>query len=64
MLYPSIDELLEKVDSKYRLVKIATQRCREIEEKDNPYLNEYISEKNIGKALEEINEGLITYEKE
>ncbi len=64
MLYPSIDELLEKVDSKYRLVKIATQRCREIEEKDNLYLNNYISNKNIGKALEEINEGLITYEKE
>lgn len=64
MLYPSIDELLEKVDSKYRLVKIATQRCREIDEKNNLYLDKYVSKKNIGKALEEVNEGLITYEKE
>ncbi|MFV0424562.1 MAG: DNA-directed RNA polymerase subunit omega [Bacilli bacterium] len=64
MLYPSIDELLKKVDSKYRLVKIATQRCREIEAKDNLYLDSYVSKKNIGKALEEINEGLITFEEE
>lgn len=64
MLYPSIDELLEKVDSKYRLVKIATQRCREIDELNNLYLDEYVSIKNIGKALEEVNAGLITYEKE
>lgn len=64
MLYPSIDDLLEKVDSKYRLVKIVTQRCNELEEKENYYLDKYVSKKNIGKALEEVNADLITYVKE
>ncbi len=64
MLYPSIDELLEKVDSKYRLVKITTQRCNELGNGKKPYLDKYVSKKNIGKALEEINEGLVTYEEE
>ncbi len=64
MLYPSIDELLDKVDSKYRLVKIATQRCNEINKNGNYYLDNYVSKNNIGRALEEINAGLVTYEEE
>ncbi len=64
MLYPSIDSLLEKVDSKYRLVKIVTERAREMASGDEGYLEKYQSKKPIGKALEEINESLITYEKE
>lgn len=64
MLYPSIDSLLEKVDSKYRLVKVVTERAREIQNGDEPYLEKYKSKKVIGMALEEIEESLITYEKE
>ncbi len=64
MLYPSIDKLLTKVDSKYRLVKIVTQRSRQMEETDIYHLDSYKSEKNIGKALEEVESEIITYEKD
>ncbi len=61
MIYPSIDKLLTIVDSKYALVYVAANRSKEMiktnyfQKKDN----EYKSEKTIGKALEEINDGLI-----
>ena len=61
MIYPSIDKLLLHVDSKYRLVHIVAKRSNEI--KDTGHLQlpdkEYISEKNIGKALEEVEKDLI-----
>ena len=61
MIYPSIDKLLNIVDSKYELVHIAARRSKEISK--TGYLqmpaNAYKSTKNIGKALEEITEGLI-----
>lgn len=61
MIYPSIDKLLNLVDSKYRLVHIAARRSHEISLKNNLQKpsNEYIAKKNIGRALEEISEGLI-----
>ncbi len=61
MIYPSIDKLLLHVDSKYRLVHIAATRSNEIKDKDNLQMprNEYVSEKNIGKALEEVEKDLI-----
>ncbi len=61
MIYPSIDKLLTIVDSKYELVHIAAKRARQIE-KDCFYQmkeNEYISSKPIGRALEELAQGLI-----
>ena len=61
MIYPSIDKLLLHVDSKYRLVHIAAQRSNEM--KENGFLQmeekEYVSSKNIGKALEEVEKDLI-----
>nr|WP_041185893.1 DNA-directed RNA polymerase subunit omega [Candidatus Phytoplasma australiense] len=51
--YPSIDKLLDKVDSKYKLVHIASKIAHVIE-KDKISLPECKSEKVIGKALEEI----------
>lgn len=61
MIYPSIDKLLLHVDSKYRLVHIVAERSNEIQEKDNLQMpkNEYVSEKNIGRALEEVEKDLI-----
>ena len=61
MIYPSIDKLLLHVDSKYRLVHIVAERSNEIQEKDNLQMpkNDYVSEKNIGKALEEVEKDLI-----
>lgn len=62
MIYPSIDKLLNVVDSKYQLVHIAARRSREMTKTDfyQMPLNKYKSSKNIGKALEEVAEGLIT----
>lgn len=61
MIYPSIDKLLNFVDSKYRLVHIAARRSHEISE--NGLLqkkeSEYVATKSIGRALEEIADGLI-----
>ena len=61
MIYPSIDKLLNIVESKYELVHIAARRSKEIAE--TGYLqmpeNEYKCKKNIGMALEEIEAGLL-----
>lgn len=66
MIYPSIDKLLNIVDSKYQLVHIAARRSKQIS-KDG-YLqmasSEYKCSKNIGRALEEVSEGLIIVRKE
>ncbi len=61
MIYPSIDKLLNKVGSKYLLVNLVSERVKEMEEKRNYQLpeNEYVSKKNIGRALEEVSKDLI-----
>lgn len=65
MIYPSIDKLLNIVDSKYELVHISARRSKQIA-KDG-YLqmpeSEYKCKKNIGRALEEVSEGLIKVSK-
>mgnify|MGYP000026083572 FL=1 len=65
MIYPSIDKLLLHVDSKYRLVHIVAQRSNEIKETNHLQMpeEEYISYKNIGKALEEVEKDLIIIKK-
>ena len=62
MIYPSIDKLLVKVGSKYLLVNIVSKRVKEMEETGHYQLkeNEYKSSKNIGRALEEVAQVLIT----
>ncbi|MGV3487802.1 MAG: DNA-directed RNA polymerase subunit omega [Tuberibacillus sp.] len=62
MLYPSIDSLLSKIDSKYTLVTIAAMRAREIQRESNLFIEKPKSHKEVGKALEEISQGLVTYE--
>lgn len=65
MIYPSIDKLLLHVDSKYRLVHIVAQRSNEISDTEHLQVpkEEYISSKNIGKALEEVEKDLIEIKK-
>ena len=60
MLYPSIDEIRTKVDSKYTLVVLATKRARDIIE-GMPKLTEADVEKPVSIAANEIAEDLITY---
>ena len=65
MIYPSIDKILTIVDSKYALVYIAAERSRQMKKTDyyQKPLKEYKSKKGIGRALEEVYDGLIKIEK-
>lgn len=59
MLYPSVDSLKGKIDSKYTLVTLAAMRAREMQESKNMLLQSYTSYKNVGKALEEVAAGVL-----
>jgi DNA-directed RNA polymerase subunit omega len=63
MLYPSIDKLLNVIDSKYSLVTIAARRARQFQTDEDPLLDKYSSHKYVGKALEEINDGVLKIKK-
>jgi DNA-directed RNA polymerase subunit omega len=62
MLDPSIDSLMTKIDSKYSLVSVAAKRARQMQLGTSPLLNRYISHKNVGKALEEIDADKLFYQ--
>ena len=49
MIYPSIDKLLNIVDSKYKLVHIAADRAKVMKEHKHYQMNEdeYVSKKEI-----------------
>ena len=61
MLYPSIDKILNIVDSKYRLVNVVAKRSKQMITNNHYQMPtyEYKSKKAIGKALEEIEKGLV-----
>ena len=61
MIYPSIDKLLNIVDSKYKLVHISARRSKQMSKEGYLQMpeSEYKCKKNIGRALEEVSEGLI-----
>ena len=61
MIYPSIDKILNIVDSKYQLVHIISLRARQMHENHFYQMKEkdYKSKKDIGRSLEEISENLI-----
>ncbi|HBD73984.1 MAG TPA: DNA-directed RNA polymerase subunit omega [Acholeplasmataceae bacterium] len=59
--YPSIDALLEKIPSKYKLVYAASKVARVLEEA-NLEVEDASSEKSIGVALEEIIAGRVDIE--
>ncbi|QYR23695.1 DNA-directed RNA polymerase subunit omega [Paenibacillus sp. sptzw28] len=54
MLYPSIDEMMTKVDSKYSLVVAASRRARMLRDGSKSDLRGARSHKYVGVALEEI----------
>lgn len=54
MLYPSIDKLIKKVPSKYGLIILSSKRAHDMRVNDDYLLEEYQSEKPVGKALEEV----------
>ena len=61
MLYPSIDKLLKIVDSKYKLVHVSSYRSEQMLENRHFQMKEeeYKNKKELGRALEEIEKGLI-----
>ena len=70
---PSIDDLLSKTDSKYKLVLYSAQRARQINayysqldegllEYVGPLVETGVQEKPLSIALREINGGLLTHE--
>ena len=54
MRYPSVDKLLEKVDSKYKLSVLAAKRAHIIDEEDWTAAEDGKCCKPIGQALEEV----------
>ena len=63
MLYPSLPELLEHVNSRYMLVNVIAQRARELEaeaEEDGTPLNK----KAVSCAIDEIASGAYTVDLE
>jgi DNA-directed RNA polymerase subunit omega len=60
MIYPSINELMSKVDSRYTLVVEAAKRARQLVD-GSPKLSKVNSEKEVTIAIHEIAEGKISY---
>ena len=63
MLYPSINEIRRKADSRYTLVILAAKRARDIVA-GKPKLTEVEIERPVSIAANEIAEDLITYKRE
>ncbi|MDY0210162.1 MAG: DNA-directed RNA polymerase subunit omega [Acholeplasma sp.] len=61
MRYPSIDQLLEKIDSKYKLAYVAAKRAKSIQADGTP-LEDPLCKKPVGIALEEVLEDKIQVE--
>lgn len=58
----TLDELLQKVDSRYTLVVVAAKRARKLTEKrDNDKENGFAVRKPVTEALKEISQGRIRY---
>lgn len=60
MLYPSIDSLLETIDSKYTLVTLAAKRARIMQQNKDCKIEKPKSSKYVGMALEEIHAGKLS----
>lgn len=62
MIYPTLKNLLEKVDSKYTLVVAVAKRARQIVD-GQPKLTKAATNKPVSVAVHEIAEGKIGYER-
>lgn len=61
LIKPTLESLMTKVDSKYTLVTLAAKRARQLTDGDEP-LVDVDTTKVVSIAMEEINQGKITYE--
>ncbi|MBQ6389962.1 MAG: DNA-directed RNA polymerase subunit omega [Mogibacterium sp.] len=60
LLYPSVNKLQEKTDSRYSLVILAAKRARDLID-GKPALTEEESERPVSQAAREIADDLVTY---
>ena len=60
LLYPSVNKLQEKTDSRYSLVMLTAKRARDIVD-GKPALTEEECEKPVSQAAREIADDMITY---
>lgn len=60
LLYPSVNTLQEKTDSRYSLVILTAKRARDIID-GKPVLTEEESERPVSQAAREVADDLITY---
>lgn len=60
MLYPSINEILKKVDSRYSLIMLVSKRARQLVDGEDPLI-ETDSIKPVSIALHELAEEKISY---
>jgi DNA-directed RNA polymerase subunit omega len=60
LIKPSLESLMTKVDSKYTLVTLAAKRARQLTDGDEP-LVDVDTNRVVSIAMEEIDEGQITY---
>lgn len=63
MLYPSVNEIRKKADSRYTVVVMAAKRARDIID-GKPVLTESVINKPVSIAAKEIAEDLITYNRD
>ena len=61
LIKPTLESLMTKVDSKYTLVTLAATRARQLTDGDEP-LVDVDTTKVVSIAMEEIDQGKITYE--
>ena len=61
MLYPSMSDLLEKVNSRYMLVNVAARRARSISERAEE-TGRILDQKPVSEAIAEIASGKLVVE--
>lgn len=61
LIKPTLESLMTKVDSKYTLVTLAAKQARQLTDGDEP-LVDVDTTKVVSIAMEEIDQGKITYE--
>lgn len=60
---PSSEQLVDKADSLFTVIILASKRARHLNENGHTLLENYRSEKLVSRSLEEIEKDKITYEK-
>ena len=62
LLYPSINDLQKKTDSRYTLVVLTAKRARDIID-GKPVLTDEASERPVSQAAKEIADDLVSYKR-